>query len=76
MLRHSHLMPGQLVELNEDISDAQASGYGLTCEDPRAVLKPSQKYEVSGVDLRRFSTGIYLLGVEGRFNSVCFHSVS
>jgi hypothetical protein len=64
-----------MVRLNEDVSEAQAAGYGLSCEDPRE-LELDKDYEVSGIDVRRFATAIYFVGVEGRFNSVCFHAVS
>ena len=73
MMKCPQFWVGQLVRLNEDVSDAQAAGYGLACEDPRG-LDPDIAYEVSGIDVRRFATGIYLVGVEGRFNSVCFHA--
>lgn len=66
---------GQKVKLNGEISEAQAKGYGLACADPREFLDKDEVYEVSGVDVRRFATGIYLIGVEGRFNSVCFYGV-
>ena len=62
-----------MVRLNDLVSDAQAKGYGLSCEDPRK-LDPEKEYEVSGIDVRRFATGIYFVGVEGRFNSVCFYA--
>ena len=74
-MRRTHFMPGQLVELNSTISEGQAQGYGLSCDDPRELLQPNKAYEVSGVDLRRWSTRIYLTGVEGSFNSMCFHSL-
>lgn len=67
---------GQTVKLNEEISEAQAKGYGLACADPREKLEPDREYEVSGVDVRRWATGIYVVGVEGRFNSVCFQAVA
>ena len=66
---------GQKVKMNDEVSEAQAKGYGLTCADPREKINPDAVYEVSGVDVRRWATGIYLIGVEGRFNSVCFHGV-
>ena len=65
---------GQEVILNDEINEAQAQGYGLECEDPRVALEPDTLYEVVGIDVRRFATGIYLQGVDGRFNSVCFHA--
>jgi len=75
MMKCPQFFVGQPVALNEEISEAQAKGYGLPCEDPRALVKPETTYEVSGIDVRRFATAIYLVGVEGRFNSVCFHAV-
>lgn len=73
MMKCPQFWVGQYVRLNEEVSDAQAAGYGLACEDPRK-LQLDKDYEVSGIDVRRFSTGIYLQGVEGRFNSFCFHA--
>ena len=73
MMKCPQFWVGQHVVLNEEISEAQAKGYGLACEDPRE-LEFDRVYEVSGVDVRRFATGIYLHGVEGRFNSVCFRA--
>ena len=75
MVHAPHLWVGQEVMLNEEISDPQAQGYGLKCDDPRKTLDQGVKYEISGVDVRRFQSGIYLVGQEGRFNSVCFHAV-
>ena len=69
-------MPGQFVKLNDEISDAQAQGYGLTVDDPRGVIDPETEYEVSGVDVRRWSTRIYLYGVSGSYNSACFHGIT
>ena len=65
---------GQEVMLNDEITEAQAQGYGLACEDPREALELGVYYEVVGIDVRRFATGIYLQGVDGRFNSVCFRA--
>ncbi len=75
-MHFQHFMPGQLIALNEEISDAQAQGYGLACEDPRGKLNCGTVYEVSGIDVRRWASRVYVLGVEGRFNSACFHAVS
>ena len=75
MAHAPHLWVGQEVMLNEEISDPQAQGYGLRCDDPRKTLEQGVKYEISGVDVRRFQSGVYLVGQEGRFNSVCFHAV-
>ena len=66
---------GQYVALNEEINEGQAQGYSLLCEDPRALLSTDEVYEIYGIDVRRYATGIYLVGVKGRFNSVCFHAV-
>lgn len=73
MMKCPQFFVGQMVCLNEEISDAQAAGYGLVCGDPRK-LELDKNYEVSGIDVRRFATAIYLVGVEGRFNAVCFHA--
>ena len=74
MMKCPQFWVGQLVLMNDTIEEAQAAGYGLVCDDPRKVLDPALEYEVSGIDVRRFATAIYLVGVEGRFNSVCFHA--
>ena len=75
MIHAPFLWVGQEVMLNEEISDPQAAGYGLVCDDPRETLEQGVRYEISGVDVRRFQSGIYLVGQEGRFNSACFHAV-
>lgn len=41
-------------------------------DDPRDVLIEGQVYEVRRKMVFAWSTDIYLKGVEGRFNSVCF----
>ena len=76
MMKCPAFFVGQPVALNEMISEAQARGYGLLCDDPRKRIELGKVYEVSGIDVRRFATGIYLVGVEGRFNSVCFKDAS
>ena len=75
MMKCPQFFVGQPVSLNEDVSEHQAKGYGLACDDPRVLVELGKAYEVSGIDVRRFATAIYLVGVEGRFNSVCFHAV-
>jgi hypothetical protein len=51
-------------------SDSQVT-WG-TCDDPRGVLVEGQCYEVEERDVRSWHTKLKLVGVEGRFNSVCF----
>lgn len=75
MMKCPQFFVGQHVALNDEVSEAQAKGYGLACEDPRDLLEMGKAYEVCGIDVRRFATAIYLDGVDGRFNSVCFHAV-
>jgi hypothetical protein len=62
--------------LHPEVTAAQAGGYGLECADPRDFLNTTDVYEVSGVDLRRWDTGIHLYGIEGRFNATCFYPVT
>jgi hypothetical protein len=76
MQRYTHFMPGQFVKLNKEISDPQAQGYGLTVDDPRGVINPETEYEVSGVDVRKWSTRIYLYGVPGCYSSACFYGIT
>ena len=51
-------------------SDAQAQWGG--CDDPRDVLVEGEVYEVDKKEIYAWNTKILLVGVEGRFNSVCF----
>lgn len=74
MMKCPRFWVGQEVMLNDEITEAQAQGYGLKCDDPRDALEPGVLYEVTGIDVRRFATGIYLLGIDGRFNAVCFRA--
>jgi hypothetical protein len=41
-------------------------------DDPNGVLSVGKLYTVSDVDIRSSHTKIYLEGIPGRFNSVCF----
>jgi len=75
-MRYHHFMPGELVALNDNISDAQAQGYHIACDDPRKHCSAEAVYEVVGVDVRRWATAIYLQGIDGKFNSVCFHNAN
>ena len=42
------------------------------CDDPRGVLVEGQEYEVEERIVHSWHTKIKLVGIEGRFNSVCF----
>ena len=55
-------------------SDAQAQWGG--CDDPRDVLIEGGVYEVDKKEIYAWNTKILLVGVEGRFNSVCFEELS
>lgn len=54
----------------EGATDAQVS-WGNN-DDPRGVLIEGQEYEVAERDVHSYHTKIRLVGIEGRFNSVCF----
>jgi len=41
-------------------------------DDPRTVLEEGQEYEVEEKEVHSWHTKIKLVGVEGKFNSVCF----
>ena len=51
-------------------SDAQVN-WG-NCDDPRNVLIEGEVYEVEEEDVRTWHTKLSLVGVDGKFNSVCF----
>ena len=42
------------------------------CDDPRGILVEGQSYEVEKRDVHSWHTKLKLVGIEGRFNSVCF----
>lgn len=42
------------------------------CDDPRDVLIKGEVYEVEKEEVHTWHTKLYLAGIEGRFNSVCF----
>jgi hypothetical protein len=46
-----------------------------SCDDPRGVLIENDVYCVEKVEVHSYHTKIKLLGVWGRFNSVCFEKV-
>ena len=62
-----------LLEFN-GCCDLQVS-YG-NHDDPRPVLTVGEVYEVERLDVRSFKTHVHLVGIEGRFNSVCFTDVT
>ena len=43
-------------------------------DDPRKVLTVGQTYEVEKVEVHTWHTKVYLVGIEGRFNSVSFEA--
>lgn len=51
-------------------TDEQASLAGG--RDPREVLEEGETYEVDIIDVHSQHTRVYLVGIEGWFNSVCF----
>ena len=42
--------------------------------DPEGVLTIGETYEVDHQDVHSFHTKLYLVGIKGSFNSVCFSS--
>lgn len=44
-------------------------------DDPRKILVIGQTYEVEKVEQHSWHTKIYLKGIKGKFNSVCFNEV-
>lgn len=72
VINRTHFMPGQIVQLKPDITDDEVNGYAMVYDDPRKVLRPKTSYEISGVDVRKWSSAVYLYGISGKFNSVCF----
>jgi hypothetical protein len=55
-------------------SDAQVNWGGNT--DPRGLLIEGDLYYVEKVEVHSMHTKLYLRGVPGKFNSVCFDIVS
>lgn len=51
-------------------SDAQVN-WGH-CDDPRNVLIEGEMYEVEAEDVHTWHTKLSLVGLDGKFNSVCF----
>lgn len=51
-------------------SDEQVAFSGY--DDPRLSLREGREYEVEDVYIHSWHTEIKLVGIEGRFNSVCF----
>ena len=51
-------------------SDAQVQ-WG-NCDDPRDVLIEGKVYEVEKEEVHTQHTKLHLVGINGRFNSVCF----
>ena len=51
-------------------SDAQVQWGG--CDDPRDVLVEGELYEVDEEEVHTQHTKLSLVGIKGRFNSVCF----
>ena len=43
-------------------------------DDPRTMLKVGEIYEVAKEEVHSWHTKIFLVGIEGKFNSVCFES--
>jgi len=41
-------------------------------DDPRKVLTIGEIYEVEHREVHSYHTKLYLKGIEGKFNSVCF----
>lgn len=44
-------------------------------DDPRHLLRVGEVYEVESWEVYAWQTKVALLGVPGRFNSVCFEDV-
>lgn len=44
-------------------------------DDPRGVLVEGEVYEVAAREVHTWHTKLSLVGVKGRFNSVCFEEV-
>lgn len=42
------------------------------CDDPRNVLIEGEVYEVKEEDVHTWHTKFSLVGIDGKFNSVCF----
>ena len=55
-------------------SDAQVQ-WG-NCDDPRNVLIEGEVYEVEKEEAHTWHTKLSLIGIGGRFNSVCFERLS
>lgn len=44
--------------------------------DPRKILKLGEQYEVEKVEVHSWHTKVWLVGIEGKFNSVHFKTIS
>lgn len=44
-------------------------------DDPRDLLIEGKEYEVEEKEVHSWHTKLYLVGIEGRFNSVCFAEI-
>lgn len=53
-----------------DVSKEQIQWGGHT--DPTGILVPGESYDVEAIDVHSWHTRVYLVGVEGHFNSVWF----
>lgn len=58
----------------QDVDEAQIK-WG-NHRDPRGVLEAGRAYEVARVEEHSWHTRIYLVGVDGYFNSVWFEAAS
>ena len=65
---------GDIVALNEDVSDSQAKfGRG---EDPRFLLDPTKTFKIRDIEVHSYHTLLFLENFSYGFNSVCFHKVN
>lgn len=55
-------------------SDCQLGAYGCG-EDPRGILTEGEVYAVAEVKVMAFHSVVYLDGIQGGFNSVCFDEI-
>ena len=65
---------GVRIEDTGMIADTRHAAFAK--QDQPDLADPETEYEVSGVDVRRWSTRIYLYGVSGSYNSACFHGIT
>ncbi len=53
-------------------SDAQRRWGGH--DDPNGVCRVGEEYTIASVEVHSWYTKVELVGIEGRFNSVCFEA--